>query len=80
MTNVEFHVCPAEDLPLSVGSCDLVTCATAWHWLDAEKFYKEATRVLRQPGVLHLRIPGVNTKWHLWWSTSSVKMLDWIGH
>ena len=52
VTNVEFHVCPAEDLPLSVGSCDLVTCATAWHWLDAEKFYKEATRVLRQPGVL----------------------------
>ena len=52
VTNVELHVCPAEDLPLSGGSCDLVTCAATWHWLDAEKFYKEATRVLRQPGVL----------------------------
>ena len=52
VTNVKFHVCPAEDIPLSASSCDLVTCATAWHWLDAERFYKEATRVLRNPGVL----------------------------
>ena len=50
--NVDFQVCPAEDLFLSSSSCDLVSCATAWHWLDADKFYSEATRVLRQPGVL----------------------------
>ena len=50
--NVEFHVCPAEDLPLSSNSCDLVTCAMGWHWLDAGKFYSECTRVLRKPGVL----------------------------
>ena len=53
--NVEFHVCHAEDLPLplSSSSCDLVTCAAAWHWLeDADKFYSGATTVLRSPGVL----------------------------
>ena len=58
-TNVKLHVSPAEDLPLSAGSCDLVTCATTWHWLDAEKFYKEATRVLRQPGVLAVYSYGI---------------------
>ena len=50
--NVEFHVCPAEDVSLSSSSCDLVTCAQAWHWLDAETLYKEATRILRKPGIL----------------------------
>ena len=50
--NVELHVSPAEDLPLNAGSCDLVTCAATWHWLAAERSYKDATRVLRQPGVL----------------------------
>ena len=50
--NVEFHVCPADDLSIGPSSCDLVTCAQAWHWLDAEKLYKEATRVLRKPGVV----------------------------
>ena len=50
--NVDFHVCPAGELSLSSNTCDLVTCAQAWHWLDAEKLYSEATRVLRQPGVL----------------------------
>ena len=58
-TNVKLHVSPAEDLPLSAGSCDLVTCATTWHWLDAEKFYKKATRVLRQPGVLAVYSYGI---------------------
>ena len=57
--NVELHVSPAEDLPLSAGSCDLVTCARSWQWLDAEKFYKEATRVLRQPGVLAVYSYGI---------------------
>ena len=57
--NVELHVSPAEDLPLSSSSCDLVSCATAWHWLDADKFYSEATRVLRQPGVLAVYSHGI---------------------
>ena len=59
VTNAEFHVCPAEDIPLSASSCDLVTCATTWHWLDAEKFYNEATRVLKQPGVLAVYSYGI---------------------
>ena len=59
MRNVELHVSPAEDLPLSAGSCDLVTCARSWQLLDAEKFYKEATRVLRQPGVLAVYSYGI---------------------
>jgi ubiquinone/menaquinone biosynthesis C-methylase UbiE len=52
INNVEFHVCPAESLPKDLKNCDLVTIGAAWHWIDADAFYKEADRVLKSPGVL----------------------------
>ena len=36
------------------SSADLITCATAWHWLDPELFYREAKRVLKPKGCLAL--------------------------
>ena len=48
-----FHNCAGVDI--SGEQIDKATKSfflTTWHWLDAEKFYKETTRVLRQPGVL----------------------------
>ena len=51
--NVKFCVAPAESLPADLGEkCDLLTIAQAWHWIDSDRFYKEADRVLRSPGVL----------------------------
>jgi ubiquinone/menaquinone biosynthesis C-methylase UbiE len=50
--NVDFGVSSAENLPKHLKECDLVTIAQAWHWINADAFYKEADRVLKSPGVL----------------------------
>ena len=50
--NIEFIVGDAHDLPLESSSADLITCATAWHWLDPELFYREAKRILKPKGCL----------------------------
>lgn len=50
--NIEYLI-GDEQLPdLITGSVDLVTVATAIHWLDNDKFFKEADRVLKPNGVL----------------------------
>lgn len=63
---VEYRVAPAEATGLPDGSCAAVTVAQGMHWLDLERFYAEARRVLVPGGVLafwaynYLRInPGV---------------------
>ena len=50
--NVEFCIGSAEKLPNEGNSVDVVTCATALHWLDEKKFYSEADRILKPKGVL----------------------------
>ena len=51
-SEVEFIIGEAHNLPFESSSVDLLTCAMAWHWLDAEKFYNEAKRVLKPGGCL----------------------------
>lgn len=48
---VEYYLAPADDLPLEAASCDLLTLASVFHWLDRDPFLAEARRVLR-PGAL----------------------------
>ena len=50
--NIEFKVDDAHNLSIESSSVDLLTCAMAWHWLDADKFYAEARRVLKPRGCL----------------------------
>jgi ubiquinone/menaquinone biosynthesis C-methylase UbiE len=50
--NIHYQVCPAEKTPFQNNSFDLITIAQAYHWLDAEKFHEEATRVGRQNAVV----------------------------
>lgn len=50
--NVTFMVEPAEHCGLPDSSCDLVVAAQAMHWFDLDRFYAEATRVLRPGGLL----------------------------
>ncbi|OWF42697.1 putative methyltransferase DDB_G0268948 isoform X2 [Mizuhopecten yessoensis] len=50
---LNFRVGPAEDLSFREdNSVDLVSVAAAIHWLDTEKFYKEADRILKPGGSL----------------------------
>lgn len=52
LSNVEFRVGDACDTAAESGSVDLLACAQAWHWLDADSFYREARRVLAPSGCL----------------------------
>lgn len=50
--NVEFCIGSAEKMSFANESVDVVTCAQALHWLDENKFYSEADRILKPKGVL----------------------------
>jgi SAM-dependent methyltransferase len=49
---VEYRVASAEASGLPAGSVDLIVVAQALHWLDLERFYAEARRVLAPAGLL----------------------------
>jgi SAM-dependent methyltransferase len=47
-------IAPAEALPFSDEAFDLVTCAQAFHWMNADVAYREMRRVLTRRGVAAL--------------------------
>lgn len=49
---VEYRQAPAERSGIEGGSIDLVTVASAVHWLDFDRFYPEVERVLAPGGAL----------------------------
>lgn len=49
---IEYRVAPAHDSGLAGASVDLVTVATALHWLNLETFYAEVRRVARRASLL----------------------------
>ncbi len=49
---IEWRVAPAERLPFGDQSFDLVTCTMTFHLMKAERFIKEAYRVLKADGRL----------------------------
>jgi len=51
---VAYRLATAESAPLPDASADLVTVAQAVHWLDAERFFAQARRVLKPRGVVAL--------------------------
>lgn len=60
--NVKFMVGDAHHLPIESSSMDLLTCANAWHWLNAEVFYAEAKRVLKPRGCIAVYGHGVRVE------------------
>ncbi len=50
--NVEYRCEPAERSTLDAQSVDLVTVAQALHWFEHERFFAEASRVLKPGGLL----------------------------
>ncbi len=66
LPDVPVTVAAAEDLPVGDATYDVVVCAQAFHWCDAERALPEIARVLRPGGRLALawnaadrRIPWV---------------------
>ncbi len=49
---VTYIVALADRTPLPDGSVNLVTVATAFHWLDFPRFYDEVRRVAKPDGIL----------------------------
>ena len=49
---ITYVVAPADRTPLPDGSVDLVTVASAFHWLDFPRFYAEVRRVAKPDGIL----------------------------
>ena len=49
---ISYHVAPAESSGIDSHSVDLITVAQALHWMDLDRFFAEARRVLRPSGVL----------------------------
>lgn len=50
--NIHYSIAPAEQTPFPDNSFDLITVATAYHWLDWAAFHREATRVGKQHAVV----------------------------
>lgn len=50
--NIEYHLCPAEHTPFAGDGFDLITVATAYHWLHHKKFRDEAMRVGKNGAVV----------------------------
>ncbi len=60
---ITYVVALADRTPLPEGSVDLVTVATAFHWLDFPRFYGEVRRVAKPDGILAAwgyKLPSVN--------------------
>ncbi len=49
---LSFCMAVAENLPFGEGKFDLITLSQVFHWLEREKFFAEARRVLRARGWL----------------------------
>ena len=49
---IEYFVATASQLPFAEDAFELITISQAFHWLDREKFLREAARVLRAGGWL----------------------------
>jgi ubiquinone/menaquinone biosynthesis C-methylase UbiE len=50
--NIHYSIAPAEQTTFPDNSFDLITVATAYHWLDWEAFHREATRVGKRHAVV----------------------------
>lgn len=62
--NIHYQISTAETTPFTDNTFDLITVATAYHWLNWDVFFKEATRVGKQGCVVAA------------WATYTMRMPD----
>lgn len=60
--NVEYRVAKVEDTGLGDNSTDLVTIATALHWVNKDLFYEEVKRILKPGGIMAAWTYGTNSE------------------
>lgn len=76
---IQYCIARAEHLPFDARSFDLMTLSQVFHWLDREKFLKEAGRILRGRGWLIVYDNyfsgqmGENVEFHHWHQESFLK-------
>nr|XP_006643557.1 PREDICTED: putative methyltransferase DDB_G0268948 [Lepisosteus oculatus] len=63
-SNITYRAGSAEEMPFPDSSVDLITAASAAHWFDAERFLKEAHRVLKPQGCMALLGFASNIEFH----------------
>ena len=52
ISNVEFKIANAHQIPVADESVSMVTCGEAWHWFDTVTVHQELQRILKSPGCL----------------------------
>ncbi len=62
--HIRYVLAPAEQIPFPNASFDLMTVASAFHWLDRTRFLTEASRVLRSSGWLVIYGNGFQSTMH----------------
>lgn len=63
LENIEWHVGKAESLEIAAESCDLITSASAFHWMDRELLSERAFQGLKAGGALALTGGAGATIW-----------------
>jgi ubiquinone/menaquinone biosynthesis C-methylase UbiE len=48
--NLHYHICEAEETPFTDNQFDLIVSATAIHWFQFDKFFKEMKRIGKNNG------------------------------
>lgn len=60
-SKIKYKVASAENSGLETHSVDLITVATAIHWINTDKFYPEVRRILKPGGVIAVWVYGSST-------------------
>jgi SAM-dependent methyltransferase len=61
--NIEWHVDRSENIEIAAESCDLITSASAFHWMDRELLSERAFHGLKSGGALALTGGAGATIW-----------------
>lgn len=77
--NMKYFVSTAENLPFGEDEFDLITMSQVFHWLEREKFFSEARRVLKEKSCIIIydnyfsgRM-SVNLEFHTWYKEIYLK-------
>lgn len=80
LTNLRWAVTAAEELPATLGPCQLVTIGSAFHWMDRDLVLERVQQVLKPGGGIALM--GMQTIWEApepWAQAVMATIRRWLG-